>query len=170
MWILLKYYLVQWGDKMIWQLCDNSFEIAFKKQFTISIISGFRRCPCPIHAQEHLTGIDCIQDVGGHEVYCVLTFGRLLSSYDLFLQPVSQHVGLVACISFTGQLVEHDHPTLREGLRALLAIQVTWKYDQVLIHLPQYLRLVSLVGYHPEFGWLLYPFLQDIPQVGIVAR
>ena len=82
---------------------------------------------------------------------------------------MSQHVGTISYFAFTGQLVQCDHPTLREGLCALLAIQATCKDDQVLICLPHYLRLVDLVGCHPEFGWLLHPVLQNFSIVGIVA-
>lgn len=119
-WILLKYHLVHEGDKMIWQLCDKSFEVAFGKQFTISVDRGFCRCPCPLHARELLTGTYCIQDVSRHVNFYLLTFGQLPSSCDLFVQPVGPHVRPVTCFSFTGQLVQRNHPTLWEGLRALL--------------------------------------------------
>ena len=124
----------------------NNLSLAFVAQICFPLLL------LPLQAWELLTGTDCIQDVCGHVDFCLLTFGWLSSSCYQFLQPLSQHVEPVACFSFTGELVQRDHPTLWEGLRALLAVQAACKDDQVLICLPYYLRLVNLVGCNLKLG------------------
>jgi len=90
------------------------------------------------------------------------TLEWLLSLRHMFLQLVSHYVEPVAWSSFSSQLVQCDHPTLRKGFSAFLATQSTWKYDQVLVRLPQYICLVDLVGCHPEASWLLYPIPHNV--------
>ena len=155
---------------MIRQLCDNSSEDAFRQHLTISVHNSLRRWPCPLQARELLSGTDSIQDVGRHLDFFLHTFGWLLSPRYMFLQLMNQHTGLVAWFSLSSQLVQCDHPTPWEGFRAFLAIQSTCKYDQVLVHLLQYLHLVDLVGCQPESSWLLYPVLQNVSGVSIVVR
>lgn len=82
---------------------------------------------------------------------------------------MGQPPGPITWFSLSLQLVQRDHPTPWEGFHAFLATQSTWKYDQVLRCLPQYLHLVGLVGCQPKSGQLLYPGLQDFFGVGIVV-
>ena len=85
------------------------------------------------------------------------------------LQLESQHVGPTERYSFIRQLIQHDHPTLREGFCTLLAIYAACEDDQELISLPQYLCLLYWVGCCPELRWLSHPTLQDVSWVCTVA-
>lgn len=59
---------------------------------------------------------------------CIFLLVYLWVAVELLLPIPSAYepnVEPVAWYAFTGQLVQHDHPTLLEGLRALLVVQVT---------------------------------------------
>jgi len=96
----------------------------------------------------------------------LLTKYTMLHDLHVYLKKPSTHPHLHLRWFSPLQKEHHQIPLLC----ALLVIQATCKDEQVLIHLPQYLRLVNLVECHPEFGWLLHPVLQDIPKCGIIVE